>query len=380
MTPPRPIPLPRLLLALSLLGALTLAHALTLGEAFGASAARTGVLSAERDLRDAREAAERTARDPLAVRTDLVQARARVVLAEAALEGARYTALQDLGGAYTGVLGARGQLELARASVRLSEASLRIAEIRLQNGSATRLDLADAEVALEEARSGLHAAEEGLALALANLRGILNEAGVADVAADDLSGVPERFLVSPPPLEEALAAAARHPDLLGIAQQVELADLSRSVLDPLYAPRTQIEGAELQLQSAQSALQEARRGFELQVRGLYNQVETARSTLEVEERALAGAQDRLATQRQRFEGGLIADVELQQAELSALQAEQGLAGARQGLLNALLELQAGALVNLGGPYAPFAPPAQTDPTPAQSTPAQPDPAQPEGED
>jgi outer membrane protein TolC len=350
MTPLRP---PRLLLALALLSTLALAHALTLEEVFSYADARPNVQTARRELADARADAERTARDPLAVRVDLVQAEQRVALAEATLESARYTALLELGDAYAGVLGARAQRELARMSVAVSEAGLRIAHIRLQNGSATRLDLADAEIALEEARSGLRAAEEGLELALANLRGLLG-AG-EEVTAAALAGIPERYLVAPPPLERAQEAVARHPELLSVRQQLELAELSRSVLDPLYAPRAQIASAELQLQGARSGFAEARRGFALQVRGLYNQLETARSAREVAEQALAGAEARLETQRQRFEGGLIAEIELRQAELQAQGARTELQSARQGLLTALLELQAGALVNLGGPFAAFAP-------------------------
>ncbi|ADI14302.1 TolC family protein [Truepera radiovictrix] len=368
MTPLRTVP--RLLLALALLGALALAHALTLEETFGYAEARPNVQSARRELEDARAAAERTARDPLAVRADLVQAEQRVALAEAALESARYTALQELGSAYTGVLGARAQRDLARMSVAVSEAGLRIAHIRLQNGSATRLDLADAEVALEEARSGLRAAEEGLELALASLRGLLGEAGEG-VTAAALAGIPERYLVAPPPLGRAQEAAARHPDLLAVRQQLELAELSRAVLDPLYAPRAQIASAELQLQGARSGLAEARRGFELQIRGLYNQLEAARSTLEVAEQTLAGAEARLKTQRQRFEAGLIAEIELQQTELQAQGARTELQSARQGLLTALLELQAGTLVNLGGPFAALAPDAsapESDETRAQERP------------
>lgn len=344
MTPPAARTL--LGLAVSLTVALgSAAHALTLPEALDSVPTRSSVVNAEAELADARTNLNRVRRDPLAVRADTLGAEQRLALAESSLERTRYAAQRELTAAYTGVLQANAQVALAEQSLALSERALRVAAIRLENGSATQLDLQDAEASLNEAQNGLRAAREGQGIALSNLTGILGR----PVAADDLERLPEDFLTPLPPLETALRSAERHPDLLTVAQQAELAELGASVLDPLYAPQTQIDTAESQLAGARTGLAEAERGFRLQVRNLYAAAENAREALRLETAARANAAVRLRTQRQRFDGGLISQIEFDQARLADAQAELEAENARIAYLGALLELQAGSLVPLGGP-------------------------------
>lgn len=319
---------------------------LTLPEALRQVDTRRGVVTARRELRDARVHLERVQRDPLAVRADTLQAEQRLELAAASLAQTRYATMRELTGAYTGVLGATDQVELAAQGLALAGRSLEIATIRLDNGSATQLDLDDAQASLDEARNTLRAAREARDLALNTLLSILGE-----VKGAGLAGVSEDFLIELPPLETALASAERHPDLLTAQQQVELAALGAAVLDPLYAAQTQIDTAEGQLKAAHSAFEEARRGFRLQVRNLYSQAENARATLRLEAAGLANARARLATQGRRLEGELVSQLNYAQTELQTAQAELEAEGARTGYLNALLELQAGSLVPLGGPFA-----------------------------
>ena len=319
---------------------------LTLPEVLRRVDTRSSVITAWSELRDARVNLERVARDPLAVRADTLGAEQRLELAEASLEQTRYAAMSELVSAYTGVLNATEQVELAEQGLAVAQRSLEIATIRLENGSATPLDLDDAQASLNEAQNTLRAAREAQSLARNNLISVVGEVGSAE-----LGGVPERFFVELPPLEAVLTSAERHPDLLGVQQQAELAALGAEVLDPLYAAQTQIDTAESQAEAAQSAFGEARRGFLLQVRNLYSQAENARATLRLEAAALTNARERLATQQQRLDGGLISQIDFDQTELQTAQAQLEAEGARTGYLNALLELQAGSLVPLGGPFA-----------------------------
>ena len=205
------------------------AHALTLPEALQSVPERSSVVNAVAELGDARTNLDRVTRDPLAVRADALQAEQRLALAESSLERTRYAAQQELTTAYTGVLQANAQVALAEQNSALSERALRVATIRLENGSATQLDLSDAEASLNEAQNGLRAAREGQGIALSNLVSILG----TEVEASELEPLPDGFLTDLPPLETALTSAERHPDLLTVAQQTELADLGASVLDPL---------------------------------------------------------------------------------------------------------------------------------------------------
>lgn len=341
MSPSRP------LLALTLFALLANAYALTLTETLTQVESRSSVVNARTELADAETNLERVTRDPLAVRTDTLQAEQRLELAEASLEQTRYAAASELTSAYTGVLGANAQVALAQQSLMLAQRSLRVATIRLENGSATQLDLNDADASLDEARNGLRAGVEAQMLAVSNLVSILGE----EVSADDLEEIPETVIPELPPLEAALASAERHPDLLGVTQQAELAELSTDILDPLYAAQAQIDAAESQRESAESGLAEAQRSFRLQVRNLYAQAQNARATLRLETDALQNARARLETQQQRLDGGLISQIEFDQSELSTAQAELEAENARSAYLNALLELQAGSLVPLGQPFS-----------------------------
>ena len=90
-----------------------------------------------------------------------------------------------------------------------------------------------------------------------------------EVKAGDLTEVPEAevpeaALPDLPPLDAALKSAERHPDLLSVKQQAALAQLSTDVLDPLYAAQAQIDTAESQRASAESASGDAQRSFRLQ--------------------------------------------------------------------------------------------------------------------
>ena len=245
--------------ALMLFVLLTNVYALTLSETLARVESRSSVVNARTELADAEMNLTRVTRDPLAVRTDTLQAEQRLALAQASLEQTRYAAASELTSAYTGVLGANAQVELAQQSLALSRRSLRVATIRLENGSATQLDLDDAQASLDEAQNGLRAATEAQTLALSNLVSILGE----EVSASDLEEIPETVIPELPPLEAALTSAERHPDLLGVAQQAALAELGTDVLDPLYAAQAQIDSAQSQRESAESALAENTAEFSL---------------------------------------------------------------------------------------------------------------------
>ena len=341
---------------------LPFAQALTLEEALQAAPTRTGVSTARIELRDAATNLERVQGDPLAVRSDTLQAEQRLALAEVSFTQAYYQALCEIETAYTNVLQARVGVQVSQKGVSVSEKSLEIAQIRVDNGSGTQLDLEEARTALNEARNGLRSAQSNLNVALSNLESILNQ----ELAAEDLENVPDDYLVQIPELETVLDAAAEHPTVIQAEQQLALAQLNTEVLAPSYASQSQIDSAGTGLTNAREGLQETTRGFRIQARNLYNSASSAQETYQTQQEALQNANERLQTQEQRYEGGLISQIELNQAELSNLQADLSALQARYSYLTSLLELQSGTLVNLAGPDTLDAPPpseiVQTQPT------------------
>ncbi len=324
-----------------------LAQALTLEEALLLAPSRPEAVTARLELLNAETELLRLRSDPLALRLGRVQAEQAVLLGRAELKRAFYEALAEVARAYTGALEAAAGLELAREARSLVGTSLDIARIRLANGSATPLDVQEAEVALEDAGTSEGAAASALSVAEANLSGILG----LEVTASDLEGVPDAFLVPLPPLEGALETAREHPQPLQVEQGLELARLGLELLDPSYASLSQLEAARTQLRSSEELAEEAERGFRVQVQNLHLGAETAALRHRVAEEALGNAQERLETQQARLGAGLISGVEAQQAELAALEARFRALEARHAYLNALLQFQEGALAQLSGPEA-----------------------------
>ncbi len=333
--------------------ALPFAQALTLEESLQAATDRPEVATARTELRDAVVNLERTQGDPLAVRSDTLQAEQRLEIARISFVQTYYGALEEIAGAYTNVLQAKKGTEVAQKGVSVSEASRNISELRLANGSGTQLDLDEARTALNEAQNNLRSSQDNLNVALNNLESILGQ----EFEAEALKPIPDDYLVQIPELERVLNAAEQHPTVLEAEQRLELSQLNLNLLDPSYASESQIDSAGTGLVNAQEALEETTRSFRIQARNLFNSTENAQETYRVEQEALQNVSARLQTQRQRFEGGLIAQIELSQAELSNIQAELEAQGARYGYLTALLGLQAGTFVDLTGPESLDAPSA-----------------------
>ncbi len=318
--------------------------ALTLEEALESIAERPGVLTAQLELDEARVNLTRREADPLALRPEVEAARQRFELAQAAYERAYYGSLAEVGSAYANALQARQEAELASRRVSLNAQLVRAAEIRLANGTATTLDLQEAQTALEGSQQAQSAAQETLNLAQRRLNGLLEQS----VTLEALEPIPDAALVSVPPLERVLTTAESHPTVLEARQALELAELGSDLLDPMFTPRSEIQSAGVRLEAAQETAQEVSRDYALTVRDLYSQAQTTRTAYEVAQDRLTNARERLAAQQNRLEAGLVSQLELQQTEVAFHEAEFEALAARSAYLSALLALQAGSLTELTG--------------------------------
>ena len=322
---------------------ISLAEALTFEEALSYASQRPDVINARIELQDAESNFQRVNIDPLAVRPDKLQAEHRLELARAELTQKNYASIKEVAQAYTDVLNTRDQVSLAQKGVSLSQQSLRIAEIRVANGSAPRLDLEDAQVDLSDSQKNLQAAQGGLEVAEQNLRGILG--GGVDIST--LDPIADNYLALPT-LEQVLAAYNNHPQLVQARHGLELAEMQLDILDPSYTPRSQIDDAKSQLDNARESSQEAQRGYDVQVRNFYSQADNARSAYDVARSDFVNETERLDTQRQRLDSGIISEIDFSQAELNFQSAQNDLNKARHDYLIALLDLQEGAMLGITG--------------------------------
>jgi outer membrane protein, heavy metal efflux system len=316
---------------------------LTLPDAL-ATSNRSAVVTAQLALNDATVALSRTQADPLALRLEQTQAQQKVALSQAQLDEAKYKAIQDITSGYTQLLEAQAALNLSTFARDLSHQNLQITTIRRDKGSATELEVQEAQNALEDAENNLASAEQGVALAKTNLEGLIGMPVLT------LAPIPDESLVPLPALETVLANLDKLPTLLQVNQGIELAQLGVDLLDPSYASKSQIDTAQLQLETAQTSSSEVRRGLELQARTLYNQASTASETLSIRQDALSNALEREGLEKQRLDAGLIADIQYKQTQLATKQAELAALQAKHAYLNALLALQAGTMTPLEGLY------------------------------
>lgn len=312
-----------------------------------------GVVTSELELGDAERSLERVESDPLALRPDIVQARQRAELAAAEAEEALLQAYRDVAASWARVREAELQVELASAARDLAERALAVAELRRERGSATDIDVRSAATELLDAERSLATARDGAALARADLAGVTGLA-VTGVEDDDAPRPLDRarFGRLEVPSSEALEAASlRVPALLSVRQGVELSDVARSLLDPSFASRRQIEEAELQQEQALAGEREARRGVALQVSSLRNALVSALEGDRIAQEALAGAREREAVERRRLAAGLVAEITVDGVRLETMQALLQAVQAEHALVDAILALQVGALFPMEGWHA-----------------------------
>lgn len=322
------------------------ANAYSLADALAEAEARPAVRAADLAAADARADLERTRADPFALRLERTSAEQRLELAEAEAHTARFTALGELGRAYTVQLQAEAEAEAAREAAALSRRRVEVAQIRARRGSVTALEVQEAEADLGVAAATLRAADETLTLSRTSLEALLT----TPARTDALEPIPDAALAEPlPDLSAVLKAAAETPTLLTAQQALVTARLTSNLLDPSYSSARELAAAHAAQETAQAAFGEAVRVQNAGVRTLYAQTAAARELYAAQTQSAAAATSRLTFQRRRFARGLISDLELRESELAAQTAQLELLRSKHLFVTALFDLQAAAAVPLWPP-------------------------------
>ncbi len=344
--PPR-APAPLALILLALIAGAGFAQtdpvALDLDAVLDAREGRVAVVTAALDLAERERTRSRSDADPLALRLERTQARQGVELARAELALARADTAVELVGAWTRVRETMAQLALAEGARDLTDRALGVAQLRFERGSATQLDVDEAATDLSDAEANVAAARDGLALARADLVGVVGRDAAVDAAPIDRSRL-DRPLPDDATLDAAIVGL---PAYLQVAHGAELAAIAVDLLDPSFAAQAQIDQARTQLTQAEAGLIEVARGLGLRAQALRNAVASAADRDRIAREALGQAEERLAIEERRLEAGLVADLAVAQVRLSVDQARLAVLQAEHGLLRAWLELEAGTLLDLG---------------------------------
>ena len=333
----------RFLLALGLWGLGTGAYAFTLTDALRSAAERPAVTAAAFEIGGAEEDLARTRADPFALTLEKTQAEQRLELTRAAANQALYTALSELGSAYTTQLQAELEAEVAREDAALSARLLEVAQIRFERGSITELEVREAEANLSVSRAALAAAEETLTLSRTSLQALLP----AETETGPLEPISEASAERPlPDIAQILARAKKTPALLEVQQALVLARLQNGLLDPSYSSARELEAAQTALETAQVNLAETVRTQNAQLRTTYAETTAAQELYRAQKSAARAARSRLSFQQSRFSRGLISDLELRQSEFTATNARLELLRAKHTYVTSVFELQAAAATEL----------------------------------
>ena len=319
------------------------AHAYNLSDALKSAQTRPAVTAAQLEIDGAETDLKRTDADPFALALEKTQAQQRLELTQATAKGALYTALSEIGSAYTAQLQAELEAEAARDNEALTQRLLEVARIRFGRGSVTELEVREAEANLNVAQAARVAAEETLALSRTSLQALLP----AGTSAEPLEPIPESAVLRPlPSVAEVLAEASNTPTLLEVKQALVSARLQSELLDPSYSSAREIGAARTALAAAQVNLQETVRTQNAQLRTLYAQTSAAQELYRAQKSAAQAAQERLSFQKNRFSRGLISDLELRQSEYTATQARLELQRAKHAYVTSVFDLQAAAATQL----------------------------------
>ena len=293
------------------------------------------VLSAASALGQAQSTLVAKEKDPNAIVTDLLTSRQAAQLAAIQLTFVRLEVTSDAVNEFFNLAENKDALETLTSQVKLSTRQLEIARARLAVKTATPVEVQRAENDLGGARQQLTDATAARPVVAARLARVLGlERGTTLVIAE-------------PPAVKAravnLGALEQNLDdrvlaVVQAAQALEAAELNVKVSTNDYtAEQTQRE-ARTNLENARRALNTATRRALTQTRDAYRGAQDALEGAAVASKARETADRTLQNDGVRLQNGLIARVELEASQLTALKARHQAAQATNAYLRALSAL------------------------------------------
>ncbi|MVN85357.1 TolC family protein [Deinococcus sp. HMF7620] len=334
--------------------ALLLSAALLLGtaaaqSAVGLGSAVTATLGSNADVRTAQanldkaQAASRAAQaDPAALVAAKLTAKNSEAQAQAALRGARLSAVSSTISAYTALLEAQENVEVQTLQVAVDTKGVQVAQVKLNIGNATALDLTNAQNTLASSGQNLADARAQVNLAAARL-GTLTGLG---------SSVRAGSAVTAPKLSATLASLqgglGRLSSLVSAENEVASATLSVKLADNDFTPARTLQDAKTALANAQRSQDSAEKSAGQTLASAY---QTAQNTYELLQVALsreAAAQKTYTQDSARLKSGTVSAVEVQATQLTLKKAQYSRLQAQNNVLEALGALSVAAGQNLTG--------------------------------
>ncbi|HSJ08877.1 MAG TPA: TolC family protein [Longimicrobiales bacterium] len=293
--------------------------------------------------------------------------------AAASLDETRADVLLQVREAYYTALLATESEQIVETSVALAEQHLARVQLLLENGQASELDALRAEVELENLRPQLVQARNGHALALLNLKRLVNVPMDAPLRLTTplvvSDGAQEIARAALPTLAQAESQLARRAAVRAAEQQVEIrreqvdiakaallpsvaltANLSRQAFPGGFIPKdwqddwnvgfavqwplfqgfrrgAEIDAAQAQVRQAELQVDQLRESVRLQYEQSLGELERARAQIEAASRTASQAQRVYELTELRYNEGLATQLDVSQARLQLQQARTNFANA-----------------------------------------------------
>ncbi|HEY3283842.1 MAG TPA: TolC family protein [Armatimonadota bacterium] len=327
-----------------------------------------------------------------------VTAQQMLVRFGASAAGGRYRALRDAAAAtyeqarrefrlevtqaYLKLAGARTMAGVAREGRELADAHVALVESLLQAQTATKAELLRAQADAAEARQGVLAAENGEALARANLERLLGaplaaSVDLVDAHSPNAADGPAQDATPGATLEELIGRGqARRPEVLALRSQLHAAEAGVSLARGQGLPSVQLDGALIRqtptafspstawsagitvtlplldggkarseatearerVAQLRANLRELQEGIALEVRESWSAAEEARARGDVAAAAVKAAEEAHAIAVLRYRAGAALNAEVLDARLALTRARANQAQAGMDLLQARAEL------------------------------------------
>lgn len=224
---------------------------------------------------------------------------------------------------YYNVLIAEKTIEINQAKLASAKEQLRVINLKFNNGSATKAEVLNGEMSVQQAQTDLDSANDDLNMARLNLLNGLNLPFDTEVVltSKDLSYVPTQQLN----LAEAIEKAKTdRPEIIEAENALELQKIETHVYTAYYTSNLrQHKSAEEKLKDAELNVPQAYKDVELDVRTSYLNLVKAERALVNMDKTVELAKEAARINKLLYENGMAAAADVIAADANLAQAEIG---------------------------------------------------------
>lgn len=224
---------------------------------------------------------------------------------------------------YYNVLVSEKTIEISEAKLNSAKEQLRVISLKFDNGAATKAEVLNGEMAVQQAQTDLDSANDDLNIAKLNLLNKLNLPfdTKVELVDKDLSYVPTEEIN----LDEVIETAKEErPEILVAENNLEVQKIETHAYTAYYTSNLrQHKAAEEKLKDAELNIPQAYKDVELDVRKSYLNLIKAERALVNMDKTVELAREAARINKLLYENGMAASIDVIEADTNLAQAEIG---------------------------------------------------------